>query len=115
MRRTRALRRIVGACLLAGTLATPALAVPSSYQAECRRITRQIGHFENVAAMAAQRGDEMWFDGTVDHIRRLGERRVRLCPEYAEPNYAAIYATWAKWMLKRAAEAFITYTTFGLY
>jgi hypothetical protein len=106
--------RVVLLGLLGLLLAAPAVAVPSN-QAECRRITRQIDHFRDVAEMAAERADEPWFDGTVDHIRRLGERRVRLCPEYDEPNYAAIYAQWAKWMLKRAAEAFITYATFGAF
>lgn len=96
-------------------LSAPSALARTSNQAECRRLTRQIDHFRDVASMAAQRGDEMWFDGTVDHIRRLAERRVRLCPEYEEPNYAAIYAQWTKEMLKRAAEAFITYSTFGAF
>lgn len=113
MRRTHAVARIVGAGLLALVLASPAFA--ARHQAECRKLTRQIAHFEGVASMAAERGDEMWFDGTVNHIRRLGDRRVRLCPEYEEPNYAAIYTEWAMWMVKRGAEAFLAYTTFGLY
>jgi hypothetical protein len=94
--------------------ASPALARPS-HKAQCRKITRQIDHFSGVASRAAQRGDEMWFDGTVDHIRRLGERRVRLCPEFEEPNYAAIYAQWAKQLIKRAAKAFVSYSTFGAF
>lgn len=116
MRRThrRALGRILGVGLLAVSLASPALAVPSN-KSQCRRITRQITHFEDVATMAAERGDEMWFDGTVDHIKRLGERRSRMCPEYDEPNYAAIYAEWAWWMIKRGAEAFRAYMTFGTF
>ena len=93
--------------------ASPALARQN--MAECRRMTRQIDHYTDVAEMAAQRGDEAWFDGTVDHIRRLGGRRVRLCPEYKEPNYAAIYTKWAKEVVKRAAQAFLTYTTFGAF
>ena len=107
---------LLPACIaLVSLLSVPtALARPSN-KAECRRITRQIDHFRGVASTAAERGDRMWFDGTVDHIRRLGERRVRLCPEYEEPNYTAIYAQWAKEMVKRAAEAFITYSTFGAF
>lgn len=106
--------RILGICLLALFIAAPAFAVPAN-NAQCRRMTRQIEHFEDVAAMAAERGDELWFDGTVDHIKQLAVRRVTLCPEYAEPNYAAIYAQWAKWMLRRGFEVFMAYTTFGTY
>ncbi len=114
MSRSRALILCLSLGLAALLSAGPALARPSN-KAECRRITRQIDHFRDVAQMAAQRGDERWFDGTVDHMRRLGERRVRLCPEYREPNYAAIYAQWTKEMIKRAAKAFLTYTTFGAF
>jgi len=114
MKKSAALLLPVSIALVFSLAAPAALARPSN-KAECRRITRQIDHFREVASMAAQRGDEMWFDGTVDHIRRLAERRVRLCPEYEEPNYAAIYAQWTKEMIKRAAEAFITYSTFGAF
>lgn len=118
MRTTQLLGRVVGPCLLAAVLvivsAAPADAV-LAHEAECRRITRQINHFEDVASMAAERRDEMWFDGTVAHIKQLAERRVRLCPEYAEPNYARIYAEWAMWMMRRAADVFLAYTTFGTY
>ena len=114
MKTPRVLILCVSLGLAALLSAGPALARPSN-RTECRRITRQIDHFRDVAAMAARRGNETWFNGTVDHIRRLGERRVRLCPEYQEPNYKAIYAQWTKAMIKRAAKAFISYSTFGAF
>ena len=114
MKRSRVLLACVSIGLTALLSAGPALARPSN-RSECRRITRQIDHFQGVATMAAQRGNEAWFNGTVDHIRRLGERRVRLCPEYQEPNYKAIYAQWTKALIKRAAQAFISYSTFGVF
>ncbi len=114
MSRSRVLILCVSIGLAAMLSASPAHARQSN-MSECRRMTRPIDHFTDVAEMAAQRGDEAWFDGTVDHIRRLGERRVRLCPEYKEPNYAAIYTKWAKEVVKRAAQAFLTYTTFGAF
>ena len=114
MSKSRALILCLSIGLTAQLAASPALARPSN-KAECRRITRQLDHFRGVAEMAAQRGDERWFDGTVDHMRRLGARRVSLCPEYEEPNYAALYAQWTKEVIKRAAKAFLTYTTFGAY
>ncbi|MEE2672323.1 MAG: hypothetical protein VX466_00910 [Myxococcota bacterium] len=114
MYRSRVLILCVSLGLAALLSAGPALARPSN-RSECRRITRQIDHFKGVATMAAQRGNESWFNGTADHIRRLGERRVRLCPEYEEPNYKAIYAQWTKAVIKRAAKAFISYSTFGAF
>ena len=114
MKRPRVLILCVSLGLAALLSAGPALARPS-IRTECRRITRQIDHFRDVATMAARRGIEAWFNGTVDHIRRLGERRVRLCPEYQVPNYKAIYAQWTKAMIKRAAKAFISYSTFGAF
>lgn len=114
MSRSRVSTICLSAALAVLFSAAPAFALPPN-TAECRRMTRQIEHFTGVAEMAAQRGDEPWFDATVDHVRRLGERRVRLCPAYTEPNYAAIYASWAKEVIKRAAQAFLTYTTFGAF
>ncbi len=95
-------------------LATPAAAVPSN-KAECRRITRQVAHFVNVAEMADSRGDELWLSHTLAHIDRLKQRRVRLCPEYEEPNWAEIYARQFAELAKKAGKAALKYLTFGSY
>lgn len=115
MRRTPA-RFLLGlgtavAVLLASA---PALAVPSN-KAECRRITRQVAHFVNVAEMADSRGDHLWLQHTLSHIDRLKERRVRLCPEWEEPNWAEIYAREFAKLLKKAGRVALTYLTFGAY
>ncbi len=112
---SRPARRSSGAvlCLLFVLAAGPAAAV--SNKAECRRLTRQIDHFEDVAQMAADRRDELWLNGTLEHIDRLAGRRVELCPEYAEPDYAAIYAKWFADLVKKAGKAFLSYMTFGAY
>jgi len=94
-------------------LAAPAAAV-SAHKSQCRRLTRQIGNFEDVAERAADRGNRLWLNSTLQHIERLSERRVRLCPEYAEPDYLAIYAAWAADIFKKAARAFVTFMTFGV-
>jgi hypothetical protein len=112
--RSARLSLTVGVVCVAILLASPALAVPS-HKAECRRITNQVGHFVNVAEMADSRGDELWLNGTLAHIDRLKERRVRLCPEWQEPNWAAIYAKMAADMVKMAGKAFLKYMTFGAY
>jgi hypothetical protein len=50
------------------------------HNGECKRITRMIARYAEVADMARERGDDRWRDGTLAHIGRLSERRARLCP-----------------------------------
>ncbi len=67
--------------------------------------------------MAQEREDELWEAGTVRHIQQLGERRARLCPEYAkqleERAKAARFAKATGEMIKTAAQLFLKYLTFG--
>ena len=65
--------------------------------------------------MAEARGNDAWLRGTNAHMYRLAARRVRLCPEYAPVNKAAIYAKWFKDMAKLAAKGAIRFFTFGAY
>ena len=105
---------LVGSVGIAVCAAPTAFATPSN-KAECRRITRQLTHFVDVAEMADSRGDHMWLASTLDHMDRLKERRVRLCPEYEEPNWAAIYAKAIRDLAVKAGKAALTYMTFGAY
>jgi hypothetical protein len=84
-------RWLVTLCLLLFTvpLALPVAADPLPPSAhyphkDCRRLTRQIAHYANVADMARERDNEMWEEHTLDHISRLSERRQKLCPQYAD-------------------------------
>lgn len=53
------------------------------YRGECRRLTKQITHFEEtVLPMAIDRGNRGWEQATNDQIERLWHRRADLCPEY---------------------------------
>jgi hypothetical protein len=52
----------------------------SKHNGECKRITRQIARYADVADMAKERGDALWYEGTVNQIGRLAERRAQLCP-----------------------------------
>lgn len=52
---------------------------------QCRRLTRQILHFEGtVLPMAEARGNDAWKQGTLDHLDRLKNRRADRCPAYAQ-------------------------------
>lgn len=68
----------------AGTAGAGDVAVsePTVSRGECRRMTRQIAHYADVADRARERGNELWEENTIQHIARLSERRARLCPEY---------------------------------
>ena len=116
MRRSSSSRMpiVLGVLLAIMLAAGPALAAPS-HKAECKRITRQVTHFVNVAEMADSRGDHLWLASTLTHIDRLKQRRVRLCPEYEEPNWAEIYARQMAELVKKAGRAALTYLTFGAY
>ncbi len=56
------------------------------YYGECRRMTRQIAHYAEVADRARDRDNELWEEATLQQIGRLTERRARLCPEYAKKD-----------------------------
>lgn len=82
---------------------------------ECRRLTRQIAHFEGVAEMAGDRRDELWLGATQDHIRRLEDERIDLCPEYKRPNPLIRFGKGTQKWIKRAARVATAYFTGGLF
>jgi hypothetical protein len=102
--------------LLAASLLAPGLAGAEPYYRECRRITKQITHFEDVVSLARERDDALWESATKQHIERLTERRHELCPErYPKVNVAARAAKRTKELMKLAADLAIKYFTFGAF
>ena len=88
---TQARLRATGTLVLALLVAPMALAEGEKrlasesglYRGECRRLTKQITHFEEtVLPMAIERGNRGWEEATADQIKRLWHRRADLCPEY---------------------------------
>jgi len=62
---------------------TNELGARGTYRAQCRRLTKQISHFEDtVLPMAIDRGNRGWEQATNAQIERLWHRRADLCPEY---------------------------------
>ncbi|RIK98239.1 MAG: hypothetical protein DCC71_21135 [Proteobacteria bacterium] len=81
------------------------------HNGECKRITRQIQRYAEVADMAKERGDERWEEGTLNHIARLSERRAQLCPTlYAQKPIGQELAK----ILKGAAKIAMKLFTMGL-
>lgn len=83
----------------------------SKHNGECKRITRQIAHYAEVADMAKERGDDEWYDGTVNQIGRLATRRAELCPTiYAQKPIGEELSK----MLKGAAKIALKLFTMGM-
>ena len=78
------------ALILAMTLSIPATATTpragemGRYRGQCRKLTRQIRHFEaDILPLAVARGNRTWESATNAQINRLWHRRADLCPAYA--------------------------------
>lgn len=85
---------------------------------ECRRMTKQINHYENVVLKRAQaRGDELWEESMYAHLDRLKNRRADRCPEYREQRkaFAAIarQAAQMRALMAAAAKGAAKYFTGG--
>lgn len=81
------------------------------HNGECKRITRQITKYAQVADRAKERGNENWEQGTLDHIARLSTRRAQLCPTlYAQKPIGQELAK----ILKGAAKIAMKLFTMGL-
>jgi len=82
---------------------------------KCRRLTKQIRHFEGVADMASDRRDRLWLDATEAHVRRLEQERIDLCPEFERPSPLVRFGKGTTKWLKRAARVAATYFTGGAF
>ena len=115
-------RLIVSIALLALTAPALAQAAPERQYTNkqlCRRMTKQIDHFENtVLVMAKDRGNDLWANATVQHIDQLKNHRADTCPEWAKQRTAiqkaAEEARQMAEMMKLAAKAAAAYFTGGL-
>jgi len=62
---------------------SPAAGASGNYRGQCKRLTRQIDHYEGtILPMAIQRGNRAWEQATNQQIERLWHRRADLCPAY---------------------------------
>ena len=109
--------RFAAILLAAGLLAQPALGQDPGDERErvrvrsCRTLANQIARYEGDAAMARERGNELWEQASYQQIARLEERRrTHGCPEYAKSNGVALrFASF----LGSAARTALQYLTFG--
>ena len=125
---SRLFRRSFTACVLIAltwTFANVAMASSpeagqkGNYRGECRRMTKQINHFENtILPMAVGRGNSAWEQATVDQVERLWHRRADLCPKYGRQRTllakAVEDARKVKEFVVTAGKAAATYFSGGL-
>lgn len=77
---------------------------------ECRTLAKQIVRYTDVAAMADDRGDDLWESHTRARVDRLEERWNALC---ADPDDSMARAMWAA--LRTAGQVALRYFTMGAY
>jgi hypothetical protein len=125
---SRILRRCVTAFfLVALTWTFASVAIASSpeagakgkYRGECRRLTKQIDHFEGtILPMAIDRGNRGWENATNAQVERLWHRRADLCPAYGAQRTmmakAADDARKFRQFIAAAGRAAATYFSGGL-
>lgn len=64
---------------------TPLAGERGNYRGQCRKLTKQINHYEGtILPMAISRGNRTWESATNDQIERLWHRRADLCPAYGK-------------------------------
>jgi hypothetical protein len=79
---------------------------------ECVRLTMQMQRYARDAGWAADRGNDLWEQASVDQWARLAARRKRLCPSLY-PNPLKEYADLLGKAAQLAAKAALKYFTNG--
>ena len=115
----------IGVLVLIVCFAIPAIATTplagekGNYRGQCRKLTKQIDHFEgSILPLAISRGNRAWETATNEQINRLWNRRADLCPAYgAERTMLARAADRVRRfnkMVALAGRAALAYFTGGL-
>lgn len=111
--------RILAVTLAAALLlASATAATATEHHRECRKITRQMSHFEDVVDMARERDNPLWEKATIDHLQRLADRRRRLCPQMVaemEKSKARKVMEDSAEFFKEAGKVALRVFTFGSY
>jgi hypothetical protein len=82
----------------------------NAHPAECARLARQIDHFEMMAERAEALENELWLERMEQQLDLLKGMQAGRCPDDVPIDEAA---EAFKFLVKLAAQAAITYFTFG--
>ena len=107
------------ALALPAAATTPLAGEKGNYRGQCRRLTKQIDHYEGtILPMAVARGNRGWERATTEQVERLWHRRADLCPAYGAQRTllarAADRIRKINQMIALAGRAALTYFTGGL-
>ena len=103
--------KTVLATLALGLLLLPAPAAANTPN-QCRALNTQTEHYAGMFQRAHDLGNEMWQERIGGHLENLLARRASLCPEYTEDDGTMRMLAG---LLKFAAQAALTYFTFGAF
>ncbi len=119
--RSTVLILVVSTWMIAGVgyASSPEAGAQGNYRGQCRRLTKQINHFEGtVLPRAIKQGNRGWEKNASAHIERLWHRRADLCPAYGAERTllrkAADDARKVKQLVVAAGKAAATYFSGGL-
>lgn len=103
----------------AASASSPEAGERGRYRGQCKKLTKQIDHFENtILPMALDRGNHVWAEATNSQVERLWHRRADLCPEYGAQRTAMRKAAENirrfNQLIAAAARAAATYFSGGL-
>ena len=74
---------LVFALAVPAVASTPLAGERGNYRGQCRKLTKQINHYEEaILPLAVSRGNRAWERATNEQIARLWHRRADLCPAY---------------------------------
>ncbi len=113
---------VLGAGLLLAVFAATGSAAPAAaadvapIHRTCKKIDLQIAHYKGVTEMAKDRRDWMWYDASRVHVKRLTDRRPKICPEQVaeeKREYFRRGAAAARELVKVASAAAIRYFSAG--
>ena len=105
--------RLAAIVIILCLVGPPAFAKSEPRRRECSRLTSQIARYEGDVKLAQERGNELWENATREHIDRLSERRVSLCPQFAKDKGKAM-REFAR-LIKVAARTAAKYFTMGAF
>lgn len=73
----------------AASASSPEAGERGRYRGQCRKLTKQIDHFENtILPLALDRGNYAWAEATNSQVERLWHRRADLCPKHGAQRTA---------------------------
>jgi hypothetical protein len=107
------MRIIIFVLALALLVVSSASALQKTNRGQCRKLGKQLEQHAASVDVAANRGNTLWAESTLQYMGQLDARRQRLCPDlYPEGNAAKAMAEMRR-MLATAGKLALKFFTMG--